>query len=122
MSSHLLNEVQDVCDEVALINRGRLLRSGPVRELVATNRSRRIEVKVKQKVDPGLVQKVSGMRGVTEIEQAGDNVFTLMLEGGDDAQAELLVQMQSQDLSIISFKESGVALENLYMSLIKESR
>ena len=35
MSSHLLNEVQDVCDEVALINRGKLLKSGPVQELVS---------------------------------------------------------------------------------------
>ncbi len=122
MSSHLLNEVQDICDEVALINRGRLLRSGPVGELVATNTSRRIEIKVKQKVDAGLLQKISGLKDVSELEQAGENVFVLMISGGDDAQAELLTELQSLDLRIVSFKESGVALENLYMSLIKESR
>ena len=122
MSSHLLNEVQDVCDEVALINRGKLLKSGPVGELVATNTSRRMEIKVKQKVDAALMQKVSSMKGVSEQEQAGENVFVLMINGGDDAQADLLTELQSIGLSIVSFKESGVALENLYMSLIKESR
>jgi hypothetical protein len=30
--------------------------------------------------------------------------------------------MQNLGLKVISFKESGVALENLYMSLIKETR
>ncbi len=77
MSSHLLNEVQDVCDEVALINRGRLLKSGPVGELVATNTSRRMEIKVKQKVDAGLMQRVSSMKGVSEQEQAGETLLFL---------------------------------------------
>ncbi len=45
-----------------------------------------------------------------------------MINGGDDAQADLLTELQSMGLSIVLFKESGVALENLYMSLIKESR
>lgn len=34
LSSHLLNEVEQVCDRVAIINRGRLLREGPVGELL----------------------------------------------------------------------------------------
>jgi len=34
LSSHLLNEVEQVCDRVAIIHRGRLLREGPVSELL----------------------------------------------------------------------------------------
>ncbi|MEJ2013011.1 MAG: ABC transporter ATP-binding protein [Anaerolineales bacterium] len=34
LSSHLLNEVEQVCDRVAIIHRGRLLREGPVGELL----------------------------------------------------------------------------------------
>lgn len=122
MSSHLLNEVQDVCDEIALINRGKLLRNGPVSELVATNDSRRIEVKVKQRVTMELLDQISKLEGITELEPAGENIVVLSLKGGDDAQADLLKDLERIDLKIISFKESGVALENLYMSLIKDSR
>ena len=122
MSSHLLNEVQDVCDEVALINRGKLLRNGPVSELVATNDSRRLEVKVKQRVTMELLDQISKFAGITELEPAGENIIVLSLKGGDDAQADLLTDLERLNLRIISFKESGVALENLYMSLIKDSR
>jgi ABC-2 type transport system ATP-binding protein len=122
MSSHLLNEVQDVCDEVALINRGKLLRNGPVSELVAANDSRRIEVKVKQRVTMEMLDQISKLDGITELEPAGENIVVLSLKGGDDAQADLLKDLERIDLRIISFKESGVALENLYMSLIKDSR
>jgi len=122
MSSHLLNEVQDVCDEVALINRGKLLRNGPVSELVAANNSRRIEVKMKQRVTMELLDQISKVGGITELEPAGENIVVLSLKGGDDAQADLLTDLEKLNLRIISFKESGVALENLYMSLIKDSR
>lgn len=122
MSSHLLNEVQDVCDDVALINRGKLLKSGPVDELIASNSFRRLEVKVKQRVTMEWLDRISKLEKVSELEPAGENSLVLSLNGGDDAQAELLMDLLGLDLNIVSFKESGVALENLYMSLIKESR
>jgi ABC-2 type transport system ATP-binding protein len=122
MSSHQLNEVQEICDNVALINQGKLLKNGPVDELVASTNSRRLEVKVKQRVTTELLAKISPLNSISELEPAGENIFVLSLSGGDDAQANLLRDLLGLDLSVISFKESGVALENLYMSLIKESR
>jgi ABC-2 type transport system ATP-binding protein len=122
MSSHLLNEVQDVCDEVALINRGKLLKSGTVQELISSNDVRRLEIRVKQKLGPEDLGKVSRLENVSELETAGDNVMVLSVKGGDDAQSMLLKEIMALNLDVISFKESGVALENLYMSLIKESR
>ena len=122
MSSHMLNEVQDVCDEVALINHGKLLQKGKVSDLIKSNDFRRLEVKIKQEVGPELLKKVGEISGVTELEAAGPNAFVLSIRGGDDAQIGLLLQLISMDLKVVSFKESGVALENLYMSLIQESR
>ena len=122
MSSHLLNEVQEICDDVALINQGKLLKHGPVDELIATTNSRRLEVRVKQQVTAELLGTISRLDGVSETAPAGESIFVMSLSGGDDAQASLLRSLMNLDLSVISFKESGVALENLYMSLIKESR
>lgn len=122
MSSHLLNEVQDVCDEVALINRGKLLKRGTVEELLASNDSRRLEVRVKQSINIEWMDKISKLDKVSELEPAGNNIFILTVKGGDDSQIELLKELLDLKLEIVSYKESGVALENLYMSMIKESR
>jgi ABC-2 type transport system ATP-binding protein len=122
MSSHLLNEVQEVCTDVALINRGKLLRSGSVSDLVGQATVRRIEVHVIQKVDGELLNKVSKLEGITELRGAGDNQFMFSLNGGNEAQSKALTDLQTLGLNIVSFKESGLALETLYMSLIKESR
>jgi ABC-2 type transport system ATP-binding protein len=39
LSSHLLNEVEQTCDRVAIIHRGKLIREGPVSTLLAENAS-----------------------------------------------------------------------------------
>jgi ABC-2 type transport system ATP-binding protein len=122
MSSHLLNEVQEVCDEVALINKGQLLRNGPVSELTGADKLRRLEIKTIQPISEEWLGRISKLHDVSELEIAGPNIFVLSLAGGDEAQANLLRELYGLNLDVISFKESGMALENLYMSLIKESR
>jgi len=122
MSSHLLNEVQEVCDEVALIDRGRLIRQGSVEELVNAANVRRMEIKVMDPVDRELWGKIYAVQGVGEIRTIAPNHFVLILNGGDEAQARLLTDLQALGLRVVSFKESGGGLESMYMSLITESR
>src|SRR5687767_6776355 len=44
ISSHLLGEVELTCDRVAIIHKGRILRTGPVRELISTQRIMELRV------------------------------------------------------------------------------
>lgn len=122
MSSHLLNEVQEVCSDVALINRGRLLRSGSVEELLEQASVKRIEVRTMQQMSGELLNSISKLEGVQELRASGENQFMFSLTGKDEQQAQMLLRLQSLGLNVVSYKESGLALESLYMSLIKDSR
>ena len=122
MSSHLMNEVQEVCSDVALINRGKLLKTGSVETLLSEVRMKKIEVRTTKKMEPADFINVGKIPGVQGINALGENAFSLDFNGGDDEQARLLLDMQGAGLKIVTFKESGVALESLYMSLIKDSR
>jgi len=44
VSSHLLAEVELIADRVAIIHKGRILRTGPVQELIAPNRTMELRV------------------------------------------------------------------------------
>ncbi len=43
ISSHLLHEIEQICDHVAIIDRGQLLRQGPVAEMLGEQSALRIE-------------------------------------------------------------------------------
>ena len=122
MSSHMLNEVQEMCDEVALMNRGQLLKSGPVDELIASANVRRLEIRTIQETTEAQLNQVSQLNAISDFESFGPRDFALSIVGGDEAQANLLEEVRNIGLKVVNFKESGDALESLYMSLIKESR
>ena len=122
MSSHLLNEVQEICDEVALIDRGKLLRSGPVDTLLGSVNVHRMEVRSLQQIDGTWLNKISQVEGVEGLRASGAAGFAFTLTGGEKEQSSMLRSLQGIGLDVVSFKESGVALENLYLSMIKESR
>ncbi|MCX6651658.1 MAG: ABC transporter ATP-binding protein [Methanomassiliicoccales archaeon] len=122
MSSHLLNEVQEVCTDVTLINRGKMLRSGSVASLINEVKTRKIEVRTLQPLGQEMFEKLRSIPGVNNFNITGDLSFVIDFEGQEDAQAVLLVELQNLGLMVASFKESGLALESLYMSLIMDSR
>ncbi|HXZ23237.1 MAG TPA: ABC transporter ATP-binding protein [Methanomassiliicoccales archaeon] len=122
MSSHLLNEVQEICSNVALINHGKLLANGTVEELISKVDSRRLEVRLANKVQGEAMDKLRAYPGVKGLEVVTETQFFIDFQGSDEKQAQLLIDIQGLGYKVVSFKESGLALENLYMSLIDDSR
>jgi ABC-2 type transport system ATP-binding protein len=76
LSSHVLSEVQQVCDRVGLIRAGRLVQVGSLEELRAL-RTHRVEARIERAVDEGAVQAVPGVTD-TVIE---DHVVSCTVEG-----------------------------------------
>ena len=73
-SSHILSEVERVCDRVAIVRRGRLVALEEVATLLARRR-RRVEMVV-----DGAPPTLDGLPGVSDLAVAGGRV-TLALEG-----------------------------------------
>jgi ABC-2 type transport system ATP-binding protein len=122
MSSHLLNEVQEICSEVALIDQGRLLAYDSVEALVSKIKSRQLDVRITGVVKRKALDKLRSNPCVQELNLLNPNQFTIDFKGGDGEQAQLLLDIQALGYRVVQFKESGDALENLYMSMIKSSR
>ena len=122
MSSHLLNEVQEVCDHVALIDHGRLLKSGSVAELLGDRSCRLLEVHTIDGLGEARLRDVSELAGVIEATRTGESKLDLLFRGDMEAQAELLDRLRELGLRISEFREANVALESLYLQLIKRSQ
>ena len=77
LSSHHLSEVEQVCSHALVMNRGRLVTSGTVSDLVGTTKSLYIEVD-----DRTAAQAVlSRLPGVTDVQPQGDGLVMVLREG-----------------------------------------
>jgi len=121
MSSHLLGEVQEVCDDVALLNHGELLIRGSVRELSRGADTSTIQATFLHPATPQDLEALAGLHGVEEVKPSSDSTVDLRITGGQEGQARVLEGMIARGLKVITYRPLGSSLEQLYLDRIQES-
>jgi ABC-2 type transport system ATP-binding protein len=101
LSSHLLDEVERTCDQVAIVDRGRVIRQGPIRELTATATT---TVRI-QCDDPPSAARVLRQAGMAAAVTAEDDGVAVTLAAG--AAKELIGKISGL------LAEAGIAVYGL---------
>jgi len=118
MSSHILSEVVDVCDEVALLDRGKLLFADSLANV--TQRlgagDRAVEAEFASPVDEKvLADQIGALPEVAAWSRTDPQRIVLQVRGGPSEQARLLERLAAMRLGLVSFRESRSALEEVYL-------
>src|SRR5439155_744721 len=121
MSSHLLGEVQEVCDDVALLNHGELLVHGSVRDLSRGADTSTFQTTFLRPPTSQDLEALASVPGVVEVKDSGDSSVDLRISGGEEGQARGLEGMVSRGLKVITYRPLGSSLEQLYLDRIQES-
>ena len=124
MSSHLLSEVSEICDEVAMIDHGKLLVYDTISNVTSkfSGGANMVEVELQRPLDPQLVtQKIAKLFNVVSAEQSNTNNLRIRFSGGLDAQERLLSDLVKMNIGVISYRAAASELEDVYLNLIKET-
>ncbi|MGA2385228.1 MAG: ABC transporter ATP-binding protein [Candidatus Bathyarchaeia archaeon] len=124
MSSHLLSEVSEVCDEVAMIDHGKLIVYDTISNVTSkfSGGANMVEVELLRPINPQLVtQKIAKLSNVTSAEQTNDTNLRIRFSGGLDAQEGILSDLVKMNIGIISYRVAASELEDVYLNLIKET-
>ncbi len=121
MSSHLLSEVSDVCDEVAMIDHGKLIVYDTIANVTSkfSGGNNVVEVGLVRPVDNKIVVKtIAGFPGVINAEKIDDKNLKISFNGGLDVQERLLNDIVRLNIGVISYKPASSELEEAYLKLI----
>jgi ABC-2 type transport system ATP-binding protein len=110
MSSHILSEVEKICDRVGILKKGTLIVTKNIDELKRTT-ERTLRV-VFQKEVP---EKELEMEGITKIEKEG-NKYILTIAGNEE---QILKKINSYPLFSLNFEEAD--LENIFLGYFKNN-
>lgn len=114
LSSHLLHEVEQVCTKIAVINRGQLLASGKVSELLIGKNVFNLVVDSKQKAET-ILNKLDW----AALSESNDNELQVILSAKDSA--ELNKELVSGGVGVFSIERCKASLEDMYLKLMDES-
>lgn len=124
MSSHILSEVADVCDEVAMIDHGKLIVYDTISNVTAkfSGEENMIEVGLQRPINALLVTKnIANLPGVVVAEQKNDRNLKIRFRGGLDVQERILSDLVRMNIGVISYKPASSELEDAYLKLIKDT-
>lgn len=102
LSSHMLDQVQRVCDRVALFRAGRIVLMGAVPDLAVKVLGASFVVEVEAE-GPGIARRLALIPGVTKVETLADNRFRMTAERDvrpDAARAVVAVDGALRKLSV----------------------
>jgi ABC-2 type transport system ATP-binding protein len=128
INSHLLQEIELVCDRVAILDQGWLRYVGPVRDVTATAAARAVDGADSPDLCLELVgsdEAVHAALGGAEIarwERAADGRLSVVLKSVDQAEVDRRVdRLRNHGASIVSLSRERRTLEDAFLAIVAEA-
>lgn len=118
VSSHILTELGEMCDRVAIIERGRLLATGSVEEIHNQQTPHReVQVRILGEMTPA-TQWLAAREDVKDIVVEGQ-LLRFSHQGDREAEVALLREMVLAGLSVAEFGSHSKSLEDVFMAVTR---
>lgn len=116
-STHIMQEVQALCDRVIIINKGKLVADNAVSELQKGKISQHIvTVEFAAPID---VQSLKNIAGVVEVSDLGKGKYTIKSNAEKDIRGEIFNYATANKLTLLGLSQTEGSLEEIFQQLTK---
>jgi ABC-2 type transport system ATP-binding protein len=116
-SSHILQEVQAICDRVIIINKGTIVADDSLSNLQkGTTGEHTVLVEFKESISPEMLRSI---HGVSNIEQLQTTNFKLQTTNPESVRKQLLELSLQNNWNIVSLQSESNSLEEIFKTLTK---
>lgn len=119
ISSHILPELAEMCDEIGVIDNGKLIAHGSVAEIQKKLQGEKV---ITVRLARNATRNVGFFEEqpfVTNIEIISDDELTFTYKGSEEQQVNMLKSAMLMDIPIVSFMEHVTDLEDVFMEITK---
>jgi ABC-2 type transport system ATP-binding protein len=116
LSSHLLDEVERTCDAVAIVDHGRVIRQGPIDELIRGAGAMTVQVDCAEPARAKQIIEEAGIAAGTALANAGLTV-TLPAGASRQAVADLNRRLVTAGIDVYGLQEIQASLEDWFLSV-----
>ena len=116
-STHIMQEVQAICDRVVIINNGNLVADDPIERLQERIKGAVVvNIEFLEKVEKDALQKISG---VASIRKGNKNQWQLTAENNIDIRPEIFKFAIDKKLTLVELHKELSSVEDVFQSLTK---
>jgi ABC-2 type transport system ATP-binding protein len=112
LTTHYLEEAEELCARIAIVNHGRIVADAPTHELLAQAREKRLDVTFADDV-AGLPD----IPGTHRVERVADRQFAIIYDKGAVSAGALLARLQGEGLQVIDVTTREADLEDVFLEM-----
>ena len=117
LSTHLLNEAQNICDRVLIINKGKIVAEDTTENLQARLiGAERVILRVRGESDD-LAATIKKVKGVQGVETKNDGTVEFEFASGKDVRPEVAKQVINAGYDLLELRPLGMSLEEIFLEL-----
>ena len=117
-SSHILQEVEALCDRVIIINKGRLVADSPLSQLRAQNAgTNTVQVAFRENPEASILEQLDHVNAVSRMP---DGQWELQTAAPDEVKKQLMELALQNNWNIVSLQSENRSLEDIFRQLTKQ--
>ncbi|MBT8303284.1 MAG: gliding motility-associated ABC transporter ATP-binding subunit GldA [Bacteroidia bacterium] len=116
LSTHIMQEVEAICDRVIIINKGHIVADKSLKEL-KENQEQVIEVEFDYRVEEEALKNLSKVK---EVKNIHDFLYEITFSVEKDMRSEVFDFAHDNGLKILKLNQKNASLEGLFQELTKE--
>lgn len=117
-TSHYMPEIEKICDEVAIINAGRIIRQGSIESMLSNESADELVIEIYETPLALLTACCSEMENLSVIDEA-----SLLLHGkASRTVAKALALLEANSIAVRQIRYGTTTLESLFISLTSKGR
>ena len=113
-SSHILQEVEAICDRVIIINKGKIVADDQLSNLQQRSSSSVIRVQFREALEEQWLKRLAGVVSVNKIDA---HTWTIETNDPQTVRTELKKLERENNLDIVSLQSESQSLEDIFRSL-----
>lgn len=115
LSTHIMQEVEAICDRVIIINRGEIVANDSTKNLASLfNQKSIILVEFEKALDS---KKIKNINGVTRVEKVSENTFKVHFNPDVEVKNDLFNLAISENNSVETIQKETLNLEGIFKEL-----
>lgn len=116
-SSHILADVQEVCDTVGILRQGSLVFEGPLQQLLVGNAVPRYLVRLRAPLD-SVIAGLEAMDWVREVAVLDPEQIRITARSLDEAEALLVTALANLQAHVVSLGPEAPSLEDVFLEVV----